>query len=154
MACKAKCLLMLLLLTLTLGSTTQVFAAPPACEVVDVKDVSADAKKIDTSLITATQSSWSKSFSAGQAAWVILENGNVHATPVVVRFTESVVDPKTGNSSTRVACESLVTVLPNGTAVIKHSVFGEKVSYDLEVTLPNEPPIDSALVRITVKALP
>ena len=143
----------LILLGLIFGSATEVFGAPPACEVVDLKDVSADAKKIDTGLITATQSSWSKSFSAGQAAWVILENGNVHVTPVVVRFTESVVDPKTGNPATRVACESLVTVVPKVTVVIKHSVFGEKISYNLEVTLPDEPPIDSALIRITIKAL-
>lgn len=128
--------------------------APQPCSVVEPSDISSKAQKITSGLITANQSSWSHSFSAGQVAWVVLKNSNVHLTPVDVQFRETILDPKTGKPSTVVACASRVVVPPGKTVVVKRSVFGKKISYDLEVALPNEPPIDSAVVQITVQALP
>jgi hypothetical protein len=141
-----------LALLLGLGSASLATAAPPpACQTVEAKDLAPGAQKIDTGLITADQSSWSASFSAGQAVWIVLKNGNVHVTPVVVRFTENAIHPKVEK---RISCESQVAVLPQGTTIVKTTSFGTKIPYNVEVALPNEPPVDSAVIGITVQALP
>jgi len=126
-------------------------AQPPGCEVVKAEDVSSEARKVATGLITATQSSFSETFTGGQAVWVELKNGNVHLTPVVVRFVDKVVEPR---RETRIACQSLVTVPPQGTVFVKYGVFGTRITYSAEVSLPDEPPIDSAVINITIRALP
>jgi hypothetical protein len=139
------------LLTFALGLLwPPAHAAPPACEEDEVKKIPAKAKTIATSVITADAPSWDNSFTAGQAAWLILRNKGTFATPLDVQFTQKAVDPP----ATKIECASRVVVLPLMTVVVKHTVFGGKVGYNVAVTLPNEPPIDSALVEVTVKALP
>jgi hypothetical protein len=48
----------------------------------------------------------------------------------------------------------LVTVPPQGTVFVRHGVFGTTITYNVEVALPDEPPIDSAVINITIRALP
>jgi hypothetical protein len=120
-------------------------AETPACEVVST--VPAEANPIDGSVLKADASSWKKTFTAGQGAFVTLKNGSApHITGVKVRFFD------TGPDGEKDACVSQVTVVPGKPLTLSHSVFGTSATYNLEVSLAQD--VEVALVNVAVKALP
>jgi hypothetical protein len=94
-------------------------------------DLPGNLKQLSADVLTADNGSVRLIGTGGQVAYVELVNGTVHATPVTVRFYE---DTPSGEID---LCSSsfLMTPVPMTKKVFKHSIFGEKITWRVEVAL-------------------
>ncbi len=97
-------------------------------------------KQLAGGIVSAQNSSVRLIGTGGQAAYVELVNGTVHATPIRVRFYGDGPDGEFD------LCSSgfLMTPIPTSKNIVKNTVFGEKITWRVEVSLGAD--VDVALV--------
>jgi hypothetical protein len=120
---------------------SRALAAAPACNVAAIP---ASVVDVDSSILTTSSSSWTKSFAGGQTAYVKLSNfAPPHVTGVRVRFFAKT---PTGEQDD---CLSQVLVTPLKEAVYSWAVFSSKPFYNVETSLVDDVDVANIVVAIS-----
>jgi len=104
-------------------------------------------KGLGSGQIDAVKSSVRVSGTGGQSCYVEIKNNSLHFTPIRVRYFvvgEGGVE--------RDLCATRYQIASFGTDVFKYSVFGERISWNTEVSLAAD--VDAALLLVRVLADP
>jgi len=104
-------------------------------------------KGLGSGQIDAVNSSVRVSGSGGQSCYVEIKNNSVHFTPITVRYFfvgEGAAEHD--------LCATSYQIASFRTDVFKHSVFGDRISWNVEVSLAAD--VDAALLVVRVLADP
>lgn len=100
-------------------------------------------KQIGAGLVTATDSKKKFIGTGGQACYVELTNGTIHLTPVTVRYYEE------GPAGETDICTSSFTMKPTpGESILKQTVFGDVITWRVEVSLALEVDVAQIACRV------
>jgi hypothetical protein len=116
------------------------------CELFN-DDLPTGLQQLSSGVVTADNASVRLIGTGGQAAYVELVNGTVHATPMTVRFY---TEGPTGETD---LCSSsmLMTPVPMTKIVFKHTVFGASITWRVEVALGAD--VEVATVTCTLLSI-
>jgi hypothetical protein len=105
----------------------------------------ADLKELGSGQLDAVNSSVRVSGTGGQSCYVEIKNNSPHFTPITVRYFivgEGGVEHD--------LCATSYQIFPFRTDIFKYSVFGEKISWNTEVSLAVD--VDAALLLVRTLA--